>query len=110
MSLDKIERIVKGLYCPACNGTGLDNEKGRRYEKKTGVIAGFKCGECGGTGKMGMFALKPIEGNTEQWRWNSKRNALENPKFGRIQVMAICDPATGEIKYEAPIYVESRGE
>jgi len=110
MSLDKIERIVKGLYCPACNGTGLDSEKEYQYKKKTGITARFKCGKCGGTGEMGMFVLKPIEGNTEQWRWNSKRNALENPKFGRIQVMAVCDPATGEIEYETPIYVESRGE
>ncbi len=110
MSLDKIEKIVEGLRCPACKGTGLDSKKSHQYEKETGVIAAFKCGECGGTGRTGMFVLKPIKGDTAQWQWDPERNALENPKFGRVQVMAVCDPVTGEVKYEAPIYVESRGE
>jgi len=110
VSLNKIKEIIDGLCCPVCKGTGLDSKKTIEYEKKTGTMAAFKCEKCGGTGRIEMPTLKPIEGDTEQWQWYPERNALENPKFGRIQVMAVCDPVTGEMKYEAPIYVESRGE
>jgi len=57
-----------------------------------------------------MPLLRDIDGELTQWMWDPLTKTLENPKYGRIQVMAVCDPATGKMRYEAPIYTESLGE
>ena len=57
-----------------------------------------------------MFAIRKIEGETKQWVLKPDENVLENPRFGRVEVVMVTDPETGEEKYEAPIYTESQGE
>ncbi len=57
-----------------------------------------------------MFELRKIKKETKQWKLKLDENVLENPRFGRIEVVMVTDQKSREEIYEAPIYTESRGE
>lgn len=101
---DRVEAILEELKCSECEGWGYDHAS----QMIDSII--IECEKCHGTGINGMPLLKAIEGPTTQWVWNPETNTLGNPKYGQIQVMAVCDPVTGAMRYEAPVYTEGRGE
>lgn len=55
-----------------------------------------------------MLNIKKTLLTPRQWTWNPEKDRLENPKFGYIQVVDVCD---GEKRlYQQPIWSEARGE
>lgn len=100
----RVEKLIEQQKCGKCHGLGYD-EVGQMIDS---IVV--ECGECHGTGITGMPLLREIDGELSQWLWDPRTKTVENPKYGRIQVMAVCDPVTGKMRYEAPIYTESFGE
>jgi len=53
--------------------------------------------------------IKKIEAGAKGWGWNEEENYLGNPKFGRIQLVSVCDEEGKEI-YQQPVWLEPKGE
>lgn len=53
-----------------------------------------------------MFNIKPT--TLDQWKWDETEKKLENPKFGFIQLVDVCDG--DKVLYQQPIWSEIRGE
>lgn len=100
---ERVGAVIEDLRCRKCEGWGYDHVSQLLHAKFV------ECDECHGTGIKGMPLLKHIGEQTSQWIWDPKTNILENPKYGRIQVMMVFDPETGK-RFEAPVYTESFGE
>jgi len=52
-----------------------------------------------------MFNIKPT--TLDQWKWNEEEKKLENPKFGFIQLVDVCDG--DKALYQQPVWSEVRG-
>lgn len=53
--------------------------------------------------------IEKIETETKGWSWNEEEKYLGNPKFGRIQIVSVCDEEGREI-YQQPVWLEQRAE
>lgn len=53
--------------------------------------------------------IRRIETGTKGWSWNEEEKYLGNPKFGRIQLVSVCDKEGREI-YQQPVWLEQRAE
>ncbi|MAG44598.1 hypothetical protein CL633_01785 [bacterium] len=53
-----------------------------------------------------MLNIKPT--TLDQWQWDEEEKKLENPKFGYIQLVDVCEG--DKVLFQQPIWPEGRGE
>jgi len=56
-----------------------------------------------------LVNIAQIQGELKGWTWDEDAQALFNPAFGRIQMIAVLN-SDGSVNHHRPAWVETRGE